>query len=97
MTRKIANSTCDVCHLITPRTEMRKVEQSSTRFAGVSVSPASKKGLSPRMYFRKTRRTSWVCNDCHQQQVRKNKENFIGLVLIVGLIAFIALVVSFMG
>ncbi len=66
----IARSSCVVCHVMKPRTEMRlrTFYEHSGGSAGVSTNPKRKNStrLSGRSYYRA--KSKWVCDDCWRQR-----------------------------
>ena len=91
MARKIANSTCTVCHEICPRTEMQQIsfEENSGSSLGISANVGSGKKANPRASARsyKRKRKAWVCNSCAPKvKAKKFMSGVIGLALVIAFV-----------
>jgi hypothetical protein len=61
---KIAQSTCTVCHVIKPRTEMQ--QKTKSEYSGNSIGMNNKGTTSGRLYNRQ--RKYWICNACAKNE-----------------------------
>lgn len=81
---KIAQSTCTVCHVIKPRTEMQ--QKTKSEYSGNSIGINKKGATSGRVYNRQKK--YWICNTC-----AKNESPGFWTWFIIGVVGCLAIVV----
>lgn len=84
--KKIAQSTCTVCHYIMPRTEMQQRVEVENAGYGLGISGnLNNKRSNPRggirTYYRKKK--VWICNDCCKVIDRKDRMGILFWILVI--------------